>query len=80
MNTKPCLAAMVSVSIAIAMATFGVWTWLTTAPELRAFESPSRADWKPVGPRRVGRHDHFVIPEPTAFYTMHVGIDDTDEL
>ncbi|MEN0066654.1 MAG: hypothetical protein AAGA48_31260 [Myxococcota bacterium] len=40
----------------------------------------SVTQWAPVGARTVGDYDYDVIPEPNAFHTMHVGLNNSDNV
>jgi outer membrane protein assembly factor BamB len=56
------------------------YRWLRSMPELRSFPAPQKTRWVPDGPRRAGPGDYAVIPEPDTFHTMHVGVNNTDEV
>jgi len=77
MNIKYVLLA---VALCIAAGLFAGHRWLRAIPEVRAFDPPAKTAWAPEGASKVGRHDYTVIPEPDAFHTMHVGVNNTDEL
>jgi len=36
--------------------------------------------WAPVGARTVGEYEYGIIPEPTAFHTMHAGPNNSDNV
>ena len=48
-------------------------------PEPRHFPTPEVTEWKPSGPRMVESH-HPAFPDHDAFHTMHVGLNNTDEM
>ncbi|MEM7434821.1 MAG: hypothetical protein AAF436_06680 [Myxococcota bacterium] len=43
-------------------------------------ELPGVEGWAPVGARTVGTYNYDVIPEPTAFHTMHTGPNNSDNV
>jgi len=77
MNIKYVLLA---VALFIAAGLFAGYRWLRAIPEVRAFDPPAKTAWVPEGASKVGRYDYTVIPEPDGFHTMHVGVNNTDEL
>lgn len=80
MKMKLLLALLGAVVVGSLVTFVAVRHWVLRIPEQRVFEPPAKTLWKPIGARKAGRHDYSVIPEPTAFHTMHVGVDNTDEL
>jgi outer membrane protein assembly factor BamB len=56
------------------------YRWASATPQVRSFEPPQKTAWAPAGARKTGNYDFSVIPQPDAFHTMHVGVNNTDEL
>lgn len=54
-------------------------SFFVEAPDPRLFGVPPKTTWIPQGPRTVGS-SHPAIPVPDTFHTMHVGVNNTDEI
>ncbi len=72
--------ALVALLVLLIVAGIALWRWATVVPIARPFPPPPKTAWAPVGPRTAGPAVSAVIPEPDAFHTMHVGVNNTDEL
>ena len=70
---------LIGLSLLLCLAA-GRW-WLTQMPQARSFAPPPPTNWKPLGPRSTAATpDYRVIPVPDTFHTMHVGLNNTDNL
>jgi outer membrane protein assembly factor BamB len=72
--------SLISLLVIAGAALFFGYQWLSTLPEARTFSAPGKTAWVPEGPRKAGDYGHKVIPEPDAFHTMHVGMNNTDNI
>jgi outer membrane protein assembly factor BamB len=73
--------AGVALVVLLAVGAFGLYRWVSAMPQARAFGVPPRTAWAPKGVRQASpRDDSAVIPLPDAFHTMHVGVQNTDEI
>ncbi len=79
MKSKLIYALLILLAIA-GVAIYSGYRWLSTPPIPRNFEEPGKTAWVPTGPHKVGNYDYSVIPVPDAFHTMHVGLNNTDNL
>jgi len=77
---------LILISFAILLIVGGVvgYPWikllLIQAPDHREFTPPAKTQWVPKGERAVSQQSHAVIPIPDTFHTMHVGLNNTDEI
>ena len=46
----------------------------------RVFGPPAKTSWRPSGARAAGAHGFDVIPEPTTFHAIHVGVVNSDHV
>ena len=46
----------------------------------KVFGPPAKTQWKPVGARSAGQHNYDVIPEPTKWNAIHVGVANSDSV
>ena len=46
----------------------------------KVFGPPEKTQWKPVGARAAGQHSYEVIPEPTKWNAIHVGVANSDSV
>ncbi len=71
------LAAVCATAI---MAVSGCFKHFIKVPAQRDFIEPAATKWAPAGPRKAGNYGYDIIPKPDSFHTMHVGINNTDNL
>ncbi len=74
------ITGLIGLVVLAAIALFIGYQWISTVPVARSFGAPGKTAWKPKGPRKVGDYNYKVIPVPNAFHTMHVGMNNTDNL
>ena len=75
-----CVWILFAVVAVIAAALYFGFRWISQSPMARTFDEPEKTAWVPEGPRKAANYDYTVIPEPDAFHTMHVGVNNTDNL
>ena len=46
----------------------------------KVFGPPPKTQWKPVGARAAGQHSYDIIPEPTKWNAIHVGVANSDSV
>lgn len=46
----------------------------------KVFGPPEKTQWKPVGARAAGQHSYDIIPEPTKWNAIHVGVANSDSV
>lgn len=80
MLVRRAALALVALLALLIVAGIALWRWATVVPVARPFPPPPKTAWAPVGARTAGATVSPVIPEPDAFRTMHVGVNNTDEL
>ena len=76
MKTRSLVAAVLILLLAAAAG----HRWASAIPQVREFGTPPKTAWAPKGPHEVGGSDYRVIPVPDTFHTMHVNLNNTDEL
>jgi outer membrane protein assembly factor BamB len=67
------------------IATLGIAAWkLFLDPgrphDPKVFGSPAKTQWRPDGARVAGQHGYEIIPEPTTFHAIHVGVVNADDV
>lgn len=46
----------------------------------RIFTAPEKTQWRPMGARVTGQHGYDIIPEPTKWNAIHVGVANSDSV
>ena len=46
----------------------------------RIFTAPEKTQWRPIGARVTGQHGYDIIPEPTKWNAIHVGVANSDSV
>jgi PQQ-like domain len=46
----------------------------------KVFGPPEKTQWKPIGARSAGQHSYDIIPEPTKWNAIHVGVANSDSV
>lgn len=71
---------LAAVSLCLLAGGVAAHRWATAVPVVRELPLPAVTDWRPQGPRNASRATHPAIPDPDTFHTMHVGVNNTDEI
>jgi len=68
--------------LAIGIGLFALKTYLDNnrPHNPRVFGPPEKTLWKPKGPRAAGQHSYAIIPEPTKWNAIHVGVANSDSV
>jgi outer membrane protein assembly factor BamB len=69
-------------ALALVVGVFAVKTYLDSnrPHNPKVFGPPSKTQWKPVGARAAGQHSYDIIPEPTKWNAIHVGVANSDSV
>lgn len=64
----------------VGLAVFKAFFDNTPPQNPRVFAPPAKTQWKPVGARSAGQHSYDIIPEPTKWNAIHVGVANSDSV
>jgi hypothetical protein len=69
-------------ALALVVGVFAVKTYLDSnrPHNPKVFGPPAKTQWKPVGARAAGQHSYDIIPEPTKWNAIHVGVANSDSV
>jgi outer membrane protein assembly factor BamB len=73
---------ILGLALILVVAVFAIKTYLDNnrPHNPKVFGPPEKTQWKPVGPRTAGQHSYDIIPEPTKWNAIHVGVANSDSV
>ena len=73
---------ILGLALVLVVGVFAVRTYLDNnrPHNPKVFGPPAKTQWKPVGARSAGQHGYEIIPEPTKWNAIHVGVANSDSV
>ena len=73
---------ILGLALVLVVGVFAVRTYLDNnrPHNPKVFGPPAKSQWKPVGARSAGQHGYEIIPEPTKWNAIHVGVANSDSV
>ena len=80
LNKKPWRVAGLLLIVALGFVVLNYFFGEGRRHNPKVFGPPGKTHWKPVGARSAGQHGFDIIPEPTTFHAIHVGVVNSDHV